>query len=275
MDAQDRTGGTVRSAEELLQHVRDGGPALVALSGGVDSAVVAAVAHAALGDAALAATVLSSAISSSEVDTARAAALAAGIRHRWVRAEPLEEPRYRENGADRCYHCRRVETGALRQLASAEGLRQLVDGIHVDDLSDERPGLRAMEEAGFTHPLLWAGWGKTRVRAFARSIGLPNADRPSNACLASRVARGQSISAELLGRIDLAEQFLNDRGFRRVRVRVHGTAARIEVDRSEVVLLDEPSVFQEVSARLRSLGFSSVVVDPRGYLSRELLPTVR
>jgi len=247
----------------------------VALSGGVDSAVVAAVARAALGDDVLAATVVSSAVALSEVGAAREVAQRIGLRHRWVRAEPLDEPRYRENGPDRCYHCRRVETGALRQLAEGAGVRQLLDGIQLNDLSDDRPGLRAMDEAGFTHPLLWAGWDKAAVRRYARAVGLPNADRPSNACLASRVARGQAISEELLGRIDRAEHLLTDRGFRRVRVRVQGTAARIEVDRSEVSRLEEPTFLQEVSLELRAIGFTSVSVDPRGYLSQERLLTVR
>lgn len=275
MDARGRSIGEARSAEELVTHVRDGGPALVALSGGVDSAVVAALARAALGEAVLAATVVSSAVASSEVGAARDVAHKLGLRHRWVRAEPLDEPRYRENGPDRCYHCRRVETGALRRLASDAGLSQLLDGIHVGDLSDDRPGLRAMDEAGFTHPLLWAGWDKTAVRRYAREAGLPNADRPSNACLASRIARGQAISSELLGHVERAERFLTDRGFRRVRVRVHGTAARIEVDRSEVDRLEEPSFLREVRRELRAIGFSTVAVDPRGYPSEERLPTVR
>jgi len=154
-------------------------------------------------------------------------------------------------------------------------VRQLLDGIQLNDLSDDRPGLRAMDEAGFTHPLLWAGWDKAAVRRYARAVGLPNADRPSNACLASRVARGQAISEELLGRIDRAEHLLTDRGFRRVRVRVQGTAARIEVDRSEVSRLEEPTFLQEVSLELRAIGFTSVSVDPRGYLSQERLLTVR
>jgi pyridinium-3,5-biscarboxylic acid mononucleotide sulfurtransferase len=263
-----------RSEEELLAFVRARGPALVALSGGVDSAVVAALARSALGERVLAATVVSASVASGELDAARAVARALGLRHRLVDAEPLSDARYRENGADRCYRCRSVETRALREVGAREGLSQFLDGIQLDDLGDDRPGIRAMDEAGFLHPLLWAGWRKAEVRRYARQIGLPNADRPSNACLSSRVARGEPITAELLSRIDRAERWLLERGFGRVRVRVRGSSARIEVDRSEVDRLDEPGLRADLTARLAAIGFTSVAVDPRGYPARESLPTV-
>ncbi len=270
--------GPVRTAarpEELLARLAAGGPALVALSGGVDSAVVAALARRALGLRLLLVTVESRSVSSAEIDAAREVARFLGAPHRLLAAEPLEDERYRANGDDRCYRCRRVETRALRRLGDAEGFVQLLDGIHVDDLGDDRPGIRAMDEAGFLHPLLHAGWRKEDVRRYAREVGLPNADRPSNACLASRVARDQAITAELLGRIDLAERFLLERGFRRVRVRVHGSAARVEVDRAELDRLDAPALRAELTSRLLGLGFASVAIDPRGYPARESLPTVR
>ena len=263
-----------RSERELLARLAEGGPALVALSGGVDSAVVASLACAALGRSALLATVVGRSVATEEVEAARSVAAFLGAPHRLVPAEPLEDPRYRENGADRCYRCRVVETTALRELAAAEGRRRLWDGIHVDDLADDRPGIRAMEEAGFAHPLLWAGWGKSQVRAYARRAGLPNAERPSNACLASRVHRGDPITAELLARIERAERFLSGQGFRRVRVRVHGSTARVEVDRSEVERLEDPELHAALDAELRALGFVSVAVDPRGYTARESLPVV-
>ena len=247
---------------------------MVALSGGVDSAVVAALARTALGPAARAATVVGSAVAASEIAAAREVARSLGIRWRLVRAEPLNDPSYRANGSDRCYHCRRVESAALREVASADGASQLLDGLHVDDLADDRPGLRAMDEAGVVHPLLWGRWGKADVRRYARSVGLPNADRPSNACLASRVARGQPITAELLDRIDRAEELLAELGFRRVRVRVHGTAARLEVDPSEVARLEQGDLLGRVRESLLGLGFAAVAVDPRGYLAHEPLPIV-
>jgi len=267
--------GRPRPEEELVRLLRDRGPALVALSGGVDSSVVASLACAALGPGALAATVVSGSVSSREIEAARAAARAVGVRHLLVDAEPLSDAGYRANGADRCYRCRTVETRALREAGEAEGVGQYLDGIQVDDLGDDRPGIRAMDAAGFFHPLLWAGWTKADVRRYARSVALPNWDRPSNACLASRVARGEPISPELLARIDRAEGVLLDRGFRRVRVRVRGGEARVEVDRSEVDRFEDVALRADVTKRLRELGFPVVTLDPRGYPIRERLPVVR
>jgi pyridinium-3,5-biscarboxylic acid mononucleotide sulfurtransferase len=267
--------GSPRSERDIVRLLRERGPALVALSGGVDSSAVASLARAALGERVVAATVVSGSVSSRERDAAQAVAEALGLRHRWVAAEPLDDPQYRANGPDRCFRCRTVETAALREVGTAEGVAQYLDGIHADDLGDDRPGIRAMDEAGFFHPLLWAGWTKSDVRRYARSAGLPNWDRPSNACLSSRVARGEAISAELLERIDRAEGLLLDRGFRRVRVRVGGGAARVEVDPSEADRLAEVALRAALATEFRELGFLGVTFDPTGYRSREQLPVVR
>ena len=269
------TPGAPKGEEEILELFRARGPALVALSGGVDSSVVAALAHRALGTEALAATVVSAAVSAEELSVARAVARTLGIRHRTIDGEPLEDAQYRANSADRCYRCRTVETRALVGVGSAEGVRQYLDGIHLDDLGDDRPGIRAMDEAGFFHPLLWAGWTKADARRYAKAVGLPNWDRPSNACLASRVARGEPISRELLGRIAQAESFLLDRGFRRVRVRVRDGSARVEVDRDEWTRLEDGPLAAELAARLHALGFRSVSIDPQGAVPRTELPVLR
>ncbi len=245
--------------------IRSRGPALVALSGGVDSSLVASLAHEALGDRAVAVTVANSALAPRESRLAARVAASIGIAHTVLGAEPLDRPEYRANGPDRCYFCRAVETAALRSYGGSHGVAQYLDGIHLDDLADDRPGIRAVNEAGFSHPLLWAGWAKRNVREIARTRGLPNWDRPSDACLASRVARGERIDAELLARVDTAEEFLLAQGFRRVRVRTRAGAARVEVDPDEVPrLLGEP-IAGEVTRRLAALGFSSVTLDPRGY----------
>jgi pyridinium-3,5-biscarboxylic acid mononucleotide sulfurtransferase len=260
-----------RSAEALVARLRAGGPALVALSGGVDSSAVASLAFEALGSGAVAATVVSRSVSAAEVAAARQAARAIGIDHREVLAEPLDDARYRENGPDRCYRCRSVETGALLSVGRSLSLRQFLDGIHLGDLGDDRPGIRAMDEAGFFHPLLWAGWGKGEVRRYARSVGLPNWDRPSNACLASRVARGEPITAELLDRVGQAEEVVRARGFRRVRVRSRYGAATVEVGAEETPRLESPALRRDLAAALADLGFRSVAFDSVGYRSREAL----
>jgi pyridinium-3,5-biscarboxylic acid mononucleotide sulfurtransferase len=265
-----------RTSVEVVARIATGGPALVALSGGVDSSLVASLAVEALGEEAVAATVSNPAVARREVAAAAELARRIGLRHIVIPADPLNRPQYRENGADRCYHCRTVETTALRAYGDAGEIQQYLDGIHLDDLSDDRPGLRAMDAAGFFHPLLWAGWRKQDVREVARARGLATWDRPSDACLASRIARGQPVSAELLDRIESAETVLHDRGFRRVRVRVNGTAARVEVDPGEVERLRTEPLSTEVIDRIRGLGFGSVTLDPRGYpAARDALPVLR
>ena len=253
------------SAEALEAQIRVGGRAVVALSGGVDSSLVASLAYSALGREACAATLVGPAVTRREVDRARQVAAVIGVEHVLLDADPLRRPEYRENRPDRCYYCRSVETSVLREFGASRGTRQYLDGVHRDDLVEDRPGLRAMNEAGFEHPLLWAGWGKPETRAEAHRRGLPNWDQPSDACLASRVAHGNPVSAELLGRIERAEGALLDLGFRRVRVRVHGGSARIEVDPTEVARLLEEPLATTAKDLVAGEGFRPVTIDPRGY----------
>jgi pyridinium-3,5-biscarboxylic acid mononucleotide sulfurtransferase len=255
----------VRTEAELRAWFRGGGRTLVALSGGVDSGVVASLAFDALGPEAVAVTLRGPSVSRAEVDRARAVAGAIGLEHHLVVADPLESAEYRANPPNRCYFCRSVEAGRLREFGAGRSVRRYVDGVHLDDLADARPGLRAMEEAGFDHPLVWAGWTKADVRRAAHARGLPNADQPSDACLASRVAHGEPIDAPLLGRIEAAEAVLLAHGFRRVRLRVRGRAARIEVDPDEVPRLSSEPLAREVLDRIGALGFEPVTVDPAGY----------
>ena len=257
-----------RSEPEIVASIRDGGRALVALSGGVDSSLVAALAHEALGRAAEAVTLAGPAVSQAEVERARRVAESVGIAHSVLEVDPLVRSEYRANPTNRCYFCRSVETAALRSYGDSRGIGQYLDGVHSDDFSDDRPGLRAMDEAGFLHPLAWAGWTKADVRAAARARHLPNWDWPSDACLASRVAHGDPISRELLGRVEAAESVLLHQGFRRVRVRVHDGGARLEVDPAEVNRLRSPPIAAEVLDAIRGLGFDPVTIDPQGYGGR-------
>jgi uncharacterized protein len=240
----------------------------VALSGGVDSAVVACLARRALGSQAVAVTLSGPAVARSELDSARTVAREVGIGHRVVRADPLENDDYRSNSPSRCYFCRVVETRALLRIGRELGVRQYLDGIHVDDLGDDRPGLRAMDEAGFRHPLLDAGWRKVEVRAFAHSVSLSVADRPSNACLASRVRHGQPISVELLQKIEVAEAAVASFGFRRVRVRWDGVSARVQVGADEVARLLADPLRTRVRVALGAIGMRRVELDPVGYRPR-------
>ncbi len=261
------TGGREppRAESEVREHLTAGGPALVALSGGVDSGLVAALACEALGSDAVAVTLTGPAVSQAEIERARRVASVLRIRHVVLEVDPLARPEYRSNPTNRCYFCRSVETSVLRAYGDPRGVRQYVDGIQLDDLEDDRPGVRAMDEAGFTHPLVWARWRKSDVRAAARGRNLPNWDEPSEACLASRVAHGETISRDLLARVEAAEEFLHARGFRRVRVRAREGGARVEVDPEEVAHLASEPLASETIAHLRALGFDPVTIDPHGY----------
>src|SRR5579859_1045522 len=187
-------GRTPESAAEIVSRLAGDRPALVALSGGVDSAVVACLAYRARGAHAIAVTLTSPAVSSEEFESAARVARAIGIRHVRLTSDPLSDARYAENPTNRCYFCRNHEGGLLRAWGKDHEVELYLDGIHLDDLGDDRPGLQAMNEHGFRHPLAEAGWHKTDVRSLARSAGLPSWDRPSNACLASRIPHGQRIT---------------------------------------------------------------------------------
>lgn len=241
---------------------------MVALSGGVDSSVVALLAHQALGPRATAVTLVGPAVSAAEVDRARSVARAIGIAHHLVQVDPLAVEEYRANPSNRCYFCRTTEASALRRRGERLGIVQYLDGVHLDDLGDDRPGLRAMDEARFLHPLVDAAWRKADVRSFARDHALPNWDTPSDACLASRIAHGQPITLPLLDRVERSEAWVRAQGFRRVRVRVRGESARVVVDPSEVGRLMEASTARRVVERLRSFGFAEVEIDSAGYAAR-------
>ena len=239
----------------------------MALSGGVDSALVAFAALRALGPrGAAAATADYRTLSAEELRAAARACSEIGIRHLLVRYDELENGRFVANDRSRCMHCRTELASRLADLARARGYRTVVDGAHLDDLGDYRPGMRAMREGGVLSPLAETGFTKGDVRREARAAGLSMHGRPANSCLASRIPWGRRVTAERLARIELAESMVrNATGARIVRVRdMHG-AARIEVDRGHVGAASEPRVLAGLGARLRMIGFESVSVDPGGY----------
>jgi pyridinium-3,5-biscarboxylic acid mononucleotide sulfurtransferase len=241
---------------------------VVALSGGVDSSVVALLARQALGANAVAVTLTGPAVSSEELESARQVARTIGIEHAVLTSDPLTDARYAENPTNRCYFCRSHEGDLLHAWGTENRIEVYLDGIHLDDLGDDRPGLQAMNEHGFRHPLAEAGWRKVDVRAFAHQADLPTWDRPSNACLASRISHGQTITAPLLDRVARAEAWVAARGYRRVRVRVSGDRARVEVDPDEVRRMLAAPEAVTVREALVGLGFSSVEIDPIGYRPR-------
>ncbi len=244
----------------------DGRPgAMVALSGGVDSALVAHAAFLSLGGSAVAVTADYKTLSADELESATSVAREIGIRHVVIRYTELENPDFVRNDRNRCFYCRTELASRLLSLARSMGIRDVADGTNADDLGDYRPGMAAMRDGGIHSPLVDVGMTKAGVRAAARAAGLSVHDRPSNSCLASRIPWGQAVTAERLARIELAERFVRQLlgAPRQVRVRDVGGAARIEV-----LPADIPRVVQSrgaIQSRLAMIGFTSVEVDPDGY----------
>lgn len=257
----------VREKLERLKGILAGtGGAIVAYSGGVDSAVLADVAHEVLGDRALALTAVSPSLAPEEREAASSLARARGWRHAEIETRELDRAAYRSNAPDRCYHCKTELFEVLGRAAVGRDMVVLV-GTNVDDLGDYRPGQRAARERSVRSPLLEAGLAKDEIRALARERGLPVWDKPASACLASRIAYGVEVTEERLDRVARAESFLRGLGLRQLRVRDHGELARIEVPPEAIEELARPGTRERVAAFLKELGFDYVTLDLEGFRS--------
>jgi len=248
-----------RVVADLAAH----GSVLVAYSGGVDSALVAALAVRAVGARALAMTAAAETLAATELDHARRLAAEIGIRHEVITYSELDEPEFVANPAHRCYVCQGMRMDAMRREAARRGLAVVCDGTNASDPGPDRPGLRAVRERGVYSPLLAHGIDKPAARAMARRLGLSAWDRPANACLSSRIPHGQVVTLGKLRRIEAAEALLAAAGFRVVRVRDDQGAARVEVDGAEVARL--AALWEGLAPRLRALGFAGAAFDPLGY----------
>jgi len=208
-----------------------------------------------------------------EIEAALQLAQQIGVRVRVVPTHELQNPLFQVNRPDRCYHCKTELYSVLRRVADEEGVAWIADGAHADDLGDYRPGMRAASEHGVRAPLLEAGFTKADIRALARHLGLPIWDKPSFACLSSRFPYGTVITRELLQKVDRAERFLRELGFRQVRVRHHETLVRIEVEPHdfEQVLQHAPAIV----AHMKSLGYLYVALDLEGYRSGKMNDALR
>jgi len=262
---------TTVSVERKLAHLtillKQLGPTLVAFSGGVDSSFLLAVAAEVLGDQVVALMTLSSSTPPEDVYQANSLVRARNVRLLTIQHNELAIPEYAANPVNRCYFCKNSLYEICRREADRLSLQAIVDGVNLDDLQDYRPGLRAAEEYGVTHPLVEAQFNKEDIRHGSRLLGLTTWDKPASPCLSSRVPYGTPITAGMLAQISQGESLLRSLGLRELRVRHHGGSARIEIRAEELSQISSPQTIRTINEGLKKLGFDSVMLDLAGYKS--------
>lgn len=251
--------------KRLSERLTSMGSVIVALSGGVDSAVLLLLATRVLGESVEAATVSSPLTPARDLAQARELAAQAGVVWHRIEADERIEAGIEHNPEDRCFLCKKFRFGRLVELAAERGLNGVVDGSNADDDPEGRPGMRAAEELGVVGPLRRAGLTKREVRLVARGLGLSLADKPPSACLATRLPHGRRLDTNELALIDRAEDIIHDLGFGLVRVRISGKEARLELDPAQISKMADGVMADEVVGRLRDLGFERVYLDLEGY----------
>ncbi len=259
-----------RKDEELASGLRRAGRVIVAFSGGVDSSYLALSAHRTLGEGALAVTAVSPSYPASHREMAERIVRDFGIPHRFVETREMDNPEYRANAPDRCYHCKSELFDVLDRLAAESGFDAVAYGVNVDDTGDFRPGHRAAREHRVLSPFLEARLGKEEIRALSRDAGLPTADLPASACLSSRLPYGTEVTPERLDQVEAGEAALRALGFRQVRLRHHGELARVEIDPAELAHGIDPATSAKIVAAIKPLGFRYVALDLEGYRSGSL-----
>jgi pyridinium-3,5-biscarboxylic acid mononucleotide sulfurtransferase len=249
--------------------------AILAYSGGVDSSLLLRAAAETLGQNVIAVTAVSETYPAEELHLAKQFTASLGVRHRILQTDEFGKEEFSRNAEDRCYHCKQELFGKLRQIAEAEGISWILDGTNTDDQRDYRPGRKAAGEFSVRSPLAETDLSKQDIRDLARRLNLPMWDKPSLACLSSRIPYGTRITPTLIRNIQAAEDVVRGLGIRQVRVRHHGDTARIEVDREDLIRLISKDATRLIVDSFKALGYAYVCLDLEGYRTGSMNEVIR
>jgi len=261
---------TAAKLHALESRLKQLGRLMVAYSGGVDSAFLAATAHRVLGEKMLAVLADSPSLARRDMEQACAFARSLEMPLQVVATEELDNPEYARNDASRCFHCKDELFATMKTLGGKLGFNSIAYGMNADDTKDFRPGQRAAEEHAVLAPLAEAGLTKMEVRALAKAAGYSLWDRPAAPCLSSRVEYGRTVTREVLEQVERAEESMRQLGFRELRVRHHGELARVEIARNELPRALSMEMLDAITAALRQAGFQYVTLDCTGFRSGSL-----